>query len=123
MKIIKLNFIDQKESEATYAKKIKKKESKINWNEKLQKIIAKINALHPNPGCWFKLLMDQELKLFKAKEIKKSGKAGTILDDKMTIACLKNAIKILELKKEGKKQMILNEYLKGYKIKIGQKIN
>ena len=41
----------------------------------------------------------------------------------MTIACSKNAIKILELKKEGKKQMLLNEYLKGNKIKIGQKVN
>ena len=41
----------------------------------------------------------------------------------MTIACAKNAVRILELKKEGKKQMSIDEYLKGNQIKIGQKIN
>ena len=41
----------------------------------------------------------------------------------MTIACAKNAIQILELQKEGKKPMMVNEYLKGNEIKIGQRIN
>ena len=115
-------FIEQKESEASYAKKIQKNESRIDWNQNAKKIIAKINALHPNPGCWFKLF-DSRIKIIKAKEIEKTGDTGTILDDKMTIACAKNAVQILELKKEGKKQMLIEEYLKGNKIKIGQKID
>ena len=41
----------------------------------------------------------------------------------MTIACSENAVRILELKKEGKKQMLVDEYLRGNKIKIGQKVN
>ena len=118
----KANFIDQKESEATYAKKIQKKESKIDWNESAKKNIAKINALYPNPGCWFDL-SNTRIKIIKAIEIEKTGEAGTILDNKMTIACSKNAIQILELKKEGKKQMLIDEYLKGNEIKIGQKLN
>ena len=115
-------FINQNESNATYAKKIDKNESKINWGENANNIIAKINALYPNPGSWFKI-SGARIKIIKAIEIEKKGEPGTILDDKMTIACSKNAIKILELKKEGKKQMLLNEYLKGNKIKIGQKVN
>ena len=118
----KVNFIEQKESEASYAKKIQKNESRIDWNQNAKKIIAKINALHPNPGCWFKLF-DTRIKIIKAKEIDKIGVPGTILDNKMTIACAKNALQILELKKEGKKQMLIDEYLKGNKIKIGQKID
>ncbi len=116
------NFIEQKESEATYAKKIQKKESKINWDESAKKIISKINALSPNPGCWFEL-SDSRIKVIKAIEVKKSGEAGTILDNKMTIACAKNAIQILKLQKEGKKPMLVNEYLKGNEINIGKKIN
>ena len=115
------NFIEQKESEASYAKKIQKKESKINWNESAKKIISKINALYPNPGCWFKL-SDSRIKIIKAIEVQKSGDVGTILDNKMTIACAKNAIQILELQKEGKKPMMVNEYLKGNEINIGQRI-
>ena len=115
------NFIDQKNSEATYAKKIQKDESKINWNDNANKIIAKINAFYPSPGCWFKLA-GARIKIIKAIEIKKTGEAGTFIDSKMTIACAKNSIRILELKKEGKKQMLADEYLKGNQIKIGQKI-
>ena len=118
----KANFIEQKESEATYAKKIQKNESRIDWNKSAKKIIAKINAFYPNPGCWFEL-SDVRIKIIKAIEIEKSGHTGTILDNKMTIACAKNAVRILELKKEGKKQMSIDEYLKGNQIKIGQKIN
>ena len=118
----KANFIEQKESEATYAKKIQKNESRINWTNSAKKIIAKINAFYPNPGCWFEL-SDVRIKIIKAIEIEKSGHTGTILDNKMTIACAKNAVRILELKKEGKKQMSIDEYLKGNQIKIGQKIN
>jgi methionyl-tRNA formyltransferase len=116
------NFIDQNNSEATYAKKIQKIESKINWHENAKKIIAKINAFCPNPGCWFEF-SGARIKIIRAIEIEKKGEAGTFLDSKMTIACAKNAIRILELKKEGKKQMLADEYLKGNKIKIGQKIS
>ena len=41
----------------------------------------------------------------------------------MTIACSKNAVQILELKKEGKKQMLVDEYLRGNEVKVGQKLN
>ena len=115
-------FIEQKESEATYAKKIKKNETKINWAESAKKIVAKINAFQPNPGCWFDL-EEERVKIIKAIEVEKTGEAGTIIDNKMTIACSKNAVQILELKKEGKKQMLVEEYLRGNKIKIGQKVN
>ena len=39
-----------KMTEATYAKKIEKFEAKLNWKEKAENLVAKINALHPNPG-------------------------------------------------------------------------
>ena len=45
-----VNFIEQKESEASYANKIQKKETRINWNESAKENIAKINAFHPTLG-------------------------------------------------------------------------
>ena len=125
MKLIQNNeatFTEQKESEATYAKKIQKKECKINWNESAKKIIAKINAFNPNPGCWFEIAKER-IKIIKAIEKDKTGEVGTIIDNKMTIACSRNAVQILELKKEGKKQMLVDEYLRGNEVKVGQKLN
>ena len=104
-------FSAQKESDATYAKKIDKKESKINWSEQARNIIAKINAFSPTPGCWFNL-SGSRVKILKAKEILTIGKSGTILNDNFTIGCSKNAIQILELQKEGKKKNICSRVFK-----------
>ena len=118
----KANFTEQNESKATYAKKIEKSETKISWNDDAEKIIAKINAFSPNPGCWFEL-NGSRVKIIKAKKIISEGIPGTILDDNLTIACSKNAIRIMEIKKEGKQKMTAGEFLKGNKIKTGQSLN
>ena len=114
-------FQEQKHSQATYAKKILKAEGKIDWKESAKKILAKINALHPNPGCWF-YLDNARVKILKAKEIKIKGKPGEVIDDKLTIACLENAIQVLELKKEGKNSMNVSDFLIGNKIEVGTKL-
>ena len=119
----KANFTPQDESKVIYAKKIEKVESKINWNENAEEILAKIRAFYPSPGTWFEL-NGTRIKITKAIEVEKTDKAGTIIDtNKMIIACKKNAVQILELKKEGKKLMPVNEFLKGNKIKIGQNLS
>ncbi len=115
-------FKDQNEKDATYAKKINKTETKIKWDEHAGRIIAKINALYPNPGCWFEL-NGARIKIIKAKEITIKGKPGTILNNKLTIACSNNAVQIIELKKEGKQKMTTDEFLRGNEIKIGQILN
>jgi methionyl-tRNA formyltransferase len=116
------DFTQQNESEATYAKKIEKSETKINWNDDAEKIVAKINAFSPNPGCWFELNRNR-IKIIKAKKVIGEGMPGTILNDKFTIACSKNAIQIIELQKEGKQKIKADEFLKGNKIKTGQSLN
>ena len=118
----KVNFIDQNESEATYAKKIEKKETKLNWNDDADKVIAKINAFCPNPGSWFEL-NGIRIKIIKAKDVIRKGMPGEILNEKFTIACLKNAVQIIELQKEGKQKITVDEFLRGNKIKIGQILN
>ena len=80
----KVRFMPQNEKEATYAKKIDKKEAKINWNEKARLIVAKINALNPNPGTWFKL-HGNRVKVTKAREIQQIGKPGLIINKDFTI--------------------------------------
>ena len=111
-------FVAQDNSKATYAKKIDKQESKINWNYNARKVLAKINALHPNPGSWLEL-SGSRIKISKAKVVNKSGKPGEVIDDNFIIACSENSIQILELKKEGKKSMQASDFVKGNKLKVG----
>ena len=117
----KANFIDQVEKEASYAKKIEKKESKLVWTNPAKNIVAKINALYPNPGTWLDY-KGSRIKIIKAMEVKTCGEPGQILDKNFTIACSENAIQILELQKEGKKKMKTSEYLKGHDLAVGSKI-
>ena len=96
--------------------KISKAEARIEWKESAKKIIAKINAFNPNPGAWFEL-NNSRIKVLKAKEVNSKGKPGEVIDNDFTIACSNNAIRVIELKKEGKAKMSANEFLRGNPLK------
>ena len=112
-------FIEQNNSKATYAKKILKSEAKINWNESAKKVLAKINALNPNPGAWFEHNKER-YKVWKAKIVNKNGVAGRTVDDQLTVSCFEHSIKILEIQKEGKNKKLVDQFLLGNKINKGE---
>ena len=97
-------------------KKINKEEAKISWDEDAIKIIAKINGLYPNPGAWF-LFQEERHKILKATLSDLKGQPGTVLDDKLTIACGTKSIKIQEIQRQGKSKQKTTEFLLGSKIK------
>ena len=117
-----VKFQEQDHSQATYAKKITKEEGKIQWNESAKKILGKINGLNPNPGAWF-YYKNERYKIWKGKIVESKGKAGFTVNDKLTIACKDHSIQILEIQKEGKKKLSLDEFLSGNQIKSGENIH
>ena len=114
-------FVEQKHELATYAKKINKNEAKINWSEGAKKILAKINGLNPNPGAWFEY-KETRYKIWRAKITEKSGPPGTILDDNFIICCGDKSLEIIEIQKEGKKKLLLKNFLMGINFKKGDKL-
>jgi len=109
-------FKEQDHSKSTYAKKIEKNEGKINWEESAETVIGKINGLHPNPGAWFKF-NGERYKILRAKISYVNGKAGIVLSQNLEVACGKNAIKIIEIQREGKRVQKSEEFLLGSSIK------
>jgi len=114
-------FQEQNHSEATYAKKISKIEGEVQWHENAKKVLAKINGLNPNPGAWFQYKKER-YKIWKAEIVNKNGNVGETIDDKLTIACNDQSIKILEIQKEGKSRQTIDQFLLGNKIKKGESI-
>ncbi len=114
-------FQEQNHNQATYAKKISKTEGEINWNENSKKILAKINGLNPNPGAWFKY-KNERYKIWKAQIVNEDGEPGKILSEKLIVGCKDQAIKILEIQKEGKSRQLTDQFLLGNKIKQGESI-
>ena len=111
-------FIDQKHSEATYAKKIDKNETKINWKQDSNKVLSHIHGLSPKPGAWFQF-ENERFKVLRAKISRLNGKSSSVLDENLTIACKSNSIQILELQRQGKNKQTTNEFLLGKKIGKG----
>ena len=111
-------FIQQNDSQASYAKKINKSETKINWNLDSNKVVAHIHALSPNPGAWFEY-QNERFKVLRAIKSLKKGKSGLVLDEKLTIGCKEKSIQILELQRQGKNKQTTKEFLLGNKIETG----
>ena len=114
----KSKFIDQKNSEATYAMKIKKSETKINWNLDANRILAHIHGLSPNPGAWFEY-QKERFKVLKAKVNSTNGKKGCVLNENLTVGCKQKSIQVLELQRQGKNKQTTKEFLLGKKINKG----
>jgi len=111
-------FIDQKHSEATYAKKIDKAEAKINWNLDANKVLSHIHGLSPSPGAWFEF-ENERFKVLRAKISTLNGKSSSVLDENLTIACKSNSIQILELQRQGRNKQAAKDFLLGKKISKG----
>ena len=111
-------FINQNNSQATYAKKIEKNETKINWYKDANKVLAHIHGLSPNPGAWFEFNKER-FKVLKAAMSTAKGQSGHVLDDNLTIGCGSEAIQILELQRQGKNKQTTKEFLLGKKINKG----
>jgi methionyl-tRNA formyltransferase len=117
----KNKFTEQDHNNATYAKKIKKIEGWINWEESAKNILGKINGLNPDPGAWFEYKKIR-YKIWKASILEKTGAVGTILDNKFIIGCKDKSIKIIEVQREGKNKLLLDNFLLGMKFKVGDLI-
>ena len=112
------DFVQQNNDLATYAKKIEKSETRLDWNESAEKIIRRINAYSPNPGAWFEF-KGKRIKILEASLTSQSGKSGTIISDDLIICCGEQSIQPQILKKEGKEEVNLNDFLRGNTIEKG----
>ncbi len=120
-----INFIKQSNANIFYADKIHKNETKISFNQNAIEVNNLIRGLSPSPGAWFSTLIknnETRVKILDAQIVDVDGLPGQILDEKLLIACKKNAIRPITLQKEGKKQMNLDDFLRGNEIRKGTKI-
>ena len=121
----KITPIPQDDSKATYCTRITKEMGKIDWKEPAEKIFNKIRAFTPWPSAYTSF-NGKHLKIVWAEPIdcQVNASPGTVLkaDKELVVATGKGCLKVEKLKPEGRKEMSAEEFLRGYSIKTGDKL-
>jgi methionyl-tRNA formyltransferase len=103
---------------ATYAPKIDKAEARIVWSKPAELVEREVRAFAPFPGSWFEL-DGERIKVLRARTIGVNGFDGTVLDDRLTIACGQGALRPLMVQRAGKPAMATEDFLRGRPVPVG----
>jgi methionyl-tRNA formyltransferase len=115
-----LTLTPQPAAGVTYAAKIGKEETRITWGRPWQEVHDHIRGLSPFPGAWFETAGESaRVKVLRTTKGEGAGAPGTVLDDKLTVACGDGAVRILELQRAGRQAMKADEFLRGTPVAAG----
>ena len=122
--------IKQEDEGATYASKLGPDDQLIDWTRPAAEIDAQIRGLSPFPGARFNWTPDgndQPLRMKPLMSVCEDGARavhseapGTLLDDRLLVACGDGAVRITRLQRPGKGPMQADDFLRGTKIARGQ---
>jgi methionyl-tRNA formyltransferase len=116
-----LTLTPQPDNGVTYAEKISKNETRIDWSKSWKQVHDHIRGLSPFPGAWFEI-DGVRVKALRSTKGEGSGVAGTVLDDKLTIACGAAAVRLTQVQRAGKQPMSTDEFLRGTPVKPGVRV-
>jgi len=117
-----LKFVDQLDEGVVYARKITNEECRIDWSISSDVLHNQIRGLSPFPGAF--TMADfgkgpERLKILRAERIAGSGKPGTVLDERLEIACGTGALRLLDVQRAGSKPMGVDEFVCGSPLPVG----
>lgn len=121
--------IKQDDDLVTYGYNIKREEEIIDFNKNCREIFNQIRGLNPFPGSYM-MLDGKTIKVYESEYVETNDYSDklngeiVIAKKKLGIKCANGIIFLLDLKKEGKKRMKINDYLNGEKEElIGKVVN
>lgn len=118
----RLEFTDQASAGACYAHKIDKRECEIDWSGDAEAVRNHIHGLSPAPGAFSSLVFrgsPERVKILRAQATDAAGAPGTILDQAMTVACGKGAIRILEGQRAGRTAVSGEDLMRRESVGVG----
>lgn len=112
-----INPIKQNEEEVTYAYNITREEEKIYFNKTTREVFNKIRGLYPWP-VGYAVLDNKKIKIYNSKigTSNKDGSPGEIINiykDSIGVKTIDGEILLIEIQFEGKKRILVKDYLNG----------
>lgn len=105
----------QDDSLSCYANKIEKTESLLNFDSTAEELERKIRAFNPYPAVYFEH-KGERFKILRAATANENIEKGKVvqLAKKLLVGCSNGAIEVIEIQRQGKKAMTIDELLRGY---------
>jgi methionyl-tRNA formyltransferase len=119
-----LSLRPQAAENVTYAHKIDKAEAAVDWRAPAASVRNLIHGLSPAPGAHGTIPIGgapERLKLLLAETASGEGPPGTVLDDRLTVACGSGAVRLLRVQRPGKGPVSRDEFLRGARITAGDR--
>jgi len=113
----------QPETGITYATKIDKDETRIDWSKPWKQVHDHCRGLSPVPGAWFEIAGTRVKALRTTRGSASPAAPGTVLDDRLTIACSEGAVRLLEVQRAGRQPMQPEEFLRGTPLAPGTRLS
>ncbi len=103
---------------ATYAKKLRPDEGRLDWRRPAAVLERTVRALSPQPGAWFE--WRERIRILSAETLASVGAPpGTVLDDRLAIACGDGALRPLVLQRPGRAPVDVAAFLRGFAVPKG----
>ncbi|TRW17967.1 methionyl-tRNA formyltransferase [Glacieibacterium frigidum] len=116
-----LTAVPQPDEGVTYAHKIDKAEARLDWTRTATDLERAVRAFDPAPGAWFEA-HGERVKLLAAEVVAGNAVPGTVLDDRLTIACGTGALRPIRVQRAGKPAMAVRDLLNGWPILTGTQL-
>lgn len=119
----------QPEEGVTYAAKLTREDGRLDWTRDAAYVERQVRALTPWPGCWFDAPTPtggvERIKVLKAEPAPaptidtRKAAPGTLLDDRLTVACTDGAVRLTLVQRPGKAPVDGAALLRGFALPAG----
>jgi methionyl-tRNA formyltransferase len=110
----------QPEAGVISAPKIRREEARLDWRQPADALERQVRAFAPVPGAWFTGGGERIRVLQAAAEAQAPNvPPGTVIDDRLAIACGNGVLRPLRLQRPGRGALDADAFLRGFPIPAG----
>lgn len=121
-----LRPVAQDHERATYARKLRKEEAIVDWQRPAAELDRLVRAFNPAPVA-HTLFRGKGLRIWQARAEDRSvlAPAGAVVDlgtDGLGVACGSGMLRLLRVQPAGKAAMSAGDFLRGYRVLLGERL-
>jgi len=113
--------IPQPDQGVTHAPKLARADGRLDWSKDAAALDRQVRAFDPWPGT-FCLLDGAVLKVLEAEPAEGAGPPGTVLDERLSVACGQGALRLVRVQAAGRRAMDAADFLRGHSVPAGTRL-